>query len=198
MDTHEINKALRGRVGPFINYKGVFTSNNLPWIPYSQKPTVLIANTQSSSDPIHLVGHWVVFYLSYSPTPSVLFFDSYGLSPHFYSLHFSRWLSLYSKFKILEFGRQIQPDDSQKCGLYVLHFTHYVSHWGLERYKTFFQNQFSFQHLHLNDRVVTRYFFTRLVKNNNNSNNACSQWKKYKSSKQHALTFSDCLKYRKR
>ena len=192
MDTREIESVLRGRIGPYVNYKGVFTSDNLPLITYSMKPVVIIANTLNSRVDVSVVGHWVIFYVSFYPRPYILFFDRYGLSPHFYSSHFSRWLDLYSKFKIQEFGRQVQPDHSQKCGLYVLHFTHYTSHFGIDRYKYFFQNKFSSRKLHLNDKLVTGYFFSRIVKNK-----SCSQWKKNKRSDRNAITYKECLSYKR-
>ena len=89
------------------------------------------------------MGHWVCFYISFFPNKYILFFDSYGLKPHIYSLEFSKWLKLYPHFQLKEFGRQIQPDDSQKCGLYVINFIYLISHFGLPQYKLFFETQFS-------------------------------------------------------
>ena len=191
MDTREIENVLRGKLGPYIHYKGVFPSDKLPFITYSNKPVIIIANTLNSRVDVSVVGHWVAFYLSFHPNPYLLFFDSYGLSPYIYSQHFSNWLGLYSKFKIQEFGKHIQPENSQKCGLYVLHFTHYTSFYGLEKYKNFFQNNFSTRKLYLNDIVVTNYFFNRLVKKKK-----CASWKKYKRSS-HAITYNECLWYKR-
>ena len=192
MDTREIENNLKGKIGPYINYKGVFTSDNLPLITYSMKPVIIIANTLNSRINASVVGHWVAFYISFYPKPYILFFDSYGLSPHFYSNHFSRWIELYSKFKIQEFRQQLQPDHSQKCGLYVLHFTHYSSHFGIEKYKKFYQNNFSCRKLYLNDKIVTSYFFIRIAKNK-----SCSQWKKNKRTDKYAITYNECLSYKR-
>ena len=38
MDIIEIESALRGRLGPYISYKGVFSSDGLLYIKYSLKP----------------------------------------------------------------------------------------------------------------------------------------------------------------
>ena len=192
MDTIEIENALRGRLGPYIQYKGVFTSDNLPYITYSFKPIIIIANTLNSGVDVSIIGHWVSFYISYYPKPYILFFDSYGFPPHFYSKYFSRWLEFYSKFHIQEFGKQIQPDHSQKCGLYVIHFTHYISHFGLKKYKYFFQNYFSTRKLFLNDKLVTCYFFKNIIKKK-----SCSQWKMNKKGNKHAITYSECVKYKR-
>ena len=195
MDTREIENALRGRLGPYIHYKGVFTSDHLPHVTYSYKPIIIIANTLNSRVDVKVVGHWVAFYISFYPKQHLLFFDSYGFPPHFYSKYFSRWLEFYSSFQIQEFGQQIQPDDSQKCGLYVIQFTHFVSHYGLEKYKCFFKNKFSTRKLFLNDKLVTSYFFNRIVKKKN-----CSQWKSVnkRDNNKRALTFKECLFYKKR
>ena len=192
MDTREIESVLTGKLGAYIHYKGLFTSDNLPVITYSIKPIVIIANTLDSRVDVSVVGHWVAFYISFHPKPYLLFFDSYGLSPHFYSKHFSRWLRLYTKFHIQEFGQQVQPEHSQKCGLYVIHFTHYTSHFGIEKYKSFFQNNFSSKKLFLNDKLVTTYFFNRVVKKKN-----CASWKKYKRGNKQAITYKECLSYKR-
>ena len=193
MDTREIENSLRGRLGPYIHYRGVYTSDNLPVIEYNVKPIILIANTLNSRADISTVGHWVAFYISFYPRKYLLFFDSYGFKPRFYSRDFSQWIEVYSRknFQIQEFGRQIQPDTSQKCGLYVIHFIHYISHFGLEKYKFFFRHTFSTKKLPPNDKVVTSYFFNRIVKKN-----LCSQWKKNTGDK-HAITYKECLKYRR-
>ena len=195
MDTREIENVLRGRLGPYIHYKGVYTSDHLPHITYSYKPVILIANTLNSRIDVSIIGHWVAFYISYYPKPYLLFFDSYGFPPHFYSKDFSQWLEFYSSFQIQEFGQQIQPDHSHKCGLYVTHFTHYISHFGLEKYKYFFKNNFSTRKLILNDKLVTSYFFNRIVKKKN-----CSQWKTVnrRDNNKRAITFKECLFYKKK
>ena len=192
MDTREIESFLKGKLGPYVHYKGVFTSDNLPFITYSIKPIIIIANTLDSQVDISVVGHWVAFYMSFHPKPYLLFFDSYGQSPHFYSCHFSSWLKLYSKFHVQEFSRQIQPEYSQKCGLYVIHFIHYTSYFGIDKYRLFFQNNFSSRKQFLNDILVTRYFFNRIMKKKN-----CIYWKKYKRNGNHAITYNECLLYKR-
>lgn len=186
MDTREIENSLRGRLGSFIHYGGVFTSDKIPLFSMKSKPIMFIANTLTSLADISIVGHWVCFYISVKPQKYILFFDSYGFSPHFYTNGFTRWLDKYSNFQIQEFGQQIQPDTSQKCGLYVVHCIHYISHFGLEKYKTFFQQKFNRRYLYQNDRLVTMYYFNHLLKKRN-----CSQWKNRRG--KHAITYKDCL-----
>ena len=192
MDSREIENSLRGRLGPNIHYKGIFTSDMLPIIRYNTKPVIIIANTLNSRADVSTLGHWVAFYISFNPKPYLLFFDSYGFNPHFYSSDFSRWLEFYSNFQTQEFGQQIQPDTSIKCGLYVIHFTHYISYFGVEKYKFFFSHKFSNRKLVQNDRVVCTYFFTRVMKKN-----TCSQWKSRKRRNMNAITYKDCLRYKR-
>ena len=73
MDTQEIERALRRRVGPHIHYKGVFTSDHLPCILYNSKPITFIANTLPSYSDISTVGHWVCFYISFYPVKKISF-----------------------------------------------------------------------------------------------------------------------------
>ena len=186
MDTREIETSLRGKLGSFIRYEGIFSSDKIPYFLTIGKPIMFIANTLTSKTDVSTVGHWVCFYISVYPKKHILFFDSYGLSPHFYSKGFTRWLEHYSNFQVQEFGRQIQPDSSQKCGLYVVQCIHYISHFGLEKYKLFFQKNFSKNHLHRNDRLVTKYYFKHVLKKKN-----CSQWKNRRG--KHAITYNDCL-----
>ena len=190
MDTGQLENALRGRLGPHISYKGVYNSDNLPIIKYNFKPVVIIANTLNSQADVSIIGHWVAFYISFYPKPYLLFFDSYGFKPHSYTTNFSSWLENYSNFQIQEFGKQIQPDTSNKCGLYVIHFTHYISHFGLEKYKFFFKHKFSIRKLILNDKIVTSYFFSRIWKTS-----SCLQWKMKKRPDKNAITYKQCLSY---
>ena len=190
MDVREIQNILRGRLGPYVHYKGIFTSDKLPRYRYNVKPIVFIANTLSSQTDISVVGHWVAFYMSFYPKKLIIFFDSYGLSPHFYSRDLSDWMQQYSQFHIQEFGHQIQPDKSQKCGLYVLQFIHYVSYFGIHKYKRYYSDTYSTHRLNQNDQMVTNYVFKHILKVNN-----CSQWKMKIKGNKHAITYEECLTY---
>ena len=48
------------------------------------------------------------------------------------------FLKKYRNTPIHHFGKQLQPDNSIKCGLYVIMFIHYVSHFGLKLFTSFF------------------------------------------------------------
>ena len=135
MDTREIETALKGRIGPHIHYKGIYTCDHLPIITYNSKPIIFIANTLSSTSPVTKVGHWVAFYISFNPIRKLVFYDSYGLSPYLYTFHFSKYIHQhYNAFDFYYFNVQLQPDTSYKCGLYVINLVHYTSQYGLEKY----------------------------------------------------------------
>ena len=191
MDSREIEHVLRGKLGTLVEYKGVFTADTMPRIVFNIKAIVFITNTLSSTSDISIVGHWVAFYISFHPKKIVLFYDSYGLSPHFYNEEFTKFISYYSNYHILEFGRQIQPDASQKCGLYTIQFVHYLSYYGLEKYKILFQNQLTRRNLTQNDRFVTTYYFKHVLKKT-----SCSPWK-MKQGYKRAITYKECLSYKR-
>ena len=193
MDGREIDTSLKKtNLGSLISFKGVFTSDTLPFIPYHFKPIILISNTLDSKTDISVVGHWVAFYISFYPKKELYFFDSFGFSPSSYNDYFSQYINLYhdSHFRILEFGRQIQPDLSNKCGLYVIHFTHFTSLNGFTNFIKCFQNKFILKKsaLRLNDTYVTKYFFNSVLKSKH-----CLPWKLRKKGKAHAFTYKECL-----
>ena len=185
MDASEIERALRGRIGSLIYYKGIYTSDNLPFIEHSSKPVIFIANTLESTVDISIVGHWVCFYIEFEPKKRIVFYDSFGLKPCIYSSYFSEYIEeKYPGFPIYDFGLQLQPDNSQKCGLYVIHFIHYVSIKGLDKFTSYAKTIFSSQKLFHNDKYVTRYYLKYLSKLN-----SCSYWK---IGRKRAITYKEC------
>ena len=191
MDTHELESALKGRIGPYVEYKGVYASDQLPHFHYNTRPIVFISNTLESKTDVSTIGHWVAFYIEFAPVKRIIFFDSYGLIPDVYSTHFSDYVhKSYSTFFIQDFGRQLQPNLSHKCGLYVIHFIHFVSHYNIDKYISFFHTQFNPKKLSLNDDIVTRYYFKYLARNHN-----CLYWK---HGSKRAITYKECMRYIKK
>ena len=95
MEVRELEKALKHKLGPYVKFIGIYASNRIPFIFYSTKPVLLIANTLKSSAVINTIGHWVAFYFEFQPIKR-LFFYSYGLPPHFYiNSGFSDFLKKY-------------------------------------------------------------------------------------------------------
>ena len=143
MEVRELEKALKHKLGPFVKFIGNYASNRIPFIPYSTKPVLLIANTLKSSADINTIGHWVAFYFEFQPKKRLIFFYSYGLPPHFYiNSGFSDFLKKYRNTPIHHFGKQLQPDNSVKCGLYVIMFIHYISHFGLKQFTSYLYSRF--------------------------------------------------------
>ena len=187
MDVRELEKALEHKLGPYVRFIGVYASDRIPFIHYSAKPVLLIANTLKSGTDINTIGHWVAFYFEFQPQKRVIFFDSYGIPPQFYiNSGFSNFLKKYNNTPIYHYGKQLQPDNSMKCGLYVLLFIHSISHLGLKDFTKFLYNRFTFKKRELtyNDKYVTRYYFKYLSKSN------CSQWK---TGDKRAITYKECI-----
>ena len=187
MDSREIEISLRGRIGSIVHFWGVYTSDKLPYVQYNSKPIIFIANTLHSNTPVTTVGHWVCFYIEFHPLKQLIFYDSYGLLPDFYSADFSFYINKkYKDFKAYHFGVQLQPDMSQKCGLYTLNFIHYVSHYGINQFINLFKKVFKPRKLNQNDGYVTRYYFKYLSKFK-----SCSYWKR---GKKRAVSYAECKK----
>ena len=143
MEVRELEKALKYKLGPYVKFIGIFASDRIPFISYSTKPVLLMANTLKSSADINTIGHWVAFYFEFQPKKRLIFFDSYVLSPHFYiNSGFSDFLKKYRNTPIHNFGEQLQPDNSIKCGFYVILFIHYISHFGLKQFTSFLYSRF--------------------------------------------------------
>ena len=188
MDTRELESAIRGNLGGLVNYVGVFSSDHVGNIKIPlrrDKALAFIANTLESSSDINNMGHWVCFYITKSPNNHIVFFDSYGLDPVIYTHNFQLFLNRNKYFKIFEFKKSIQPDNSYKCGLYVLFFIHNVSHYGIRQTLVKIRSTFSNTNLHENDKRVVRYYFTHLKRRR------CIEWK---SGEKRAITYGECLK----
>ena len=73
MDVRELEKALKYKLGPYVRFIGVYASDRIPFIQYSAKPVLLIANTLKSGTDINTIGHWVAFYFEFQPQKRVIF-----------------------------------------------------------------------------------------------------------------------------
>ena len=189
MDTRELETALRGSLGGLVRYWGVFSSDDVGVmkLPLTrERGIIFIVNTLESTSDINNVGHWVCFHVSQSPKRQVVFFDSYGIDPEVYGRHFSSFFKINSSFTLYTFKRQIQPDLSYKCGLYVLFFIHSISHHGIKHTLARMKSTFSSVDLHRNDRWVVRYYFTNLRRRG-----TCGEWR---SGVKRAITYSECLR----
>ena len=187
MDTEELDSCLKYKVGDKVNYIGIFTSDDVGNMKIDSgrtKPIIFIANTLTRADDVKVMGHWVCFYIEKSPFNDVIFFDSYGLNPRLYCKGFESFISINKSFSIHDFGMQLQPTESYKCGLYAVFFIHYTSLCGINETVMKIKNTFSIYNTYSNDRYVTRYYLTHLSKR------LCSQWMKGYN---RAITYKECL-----
>ena len=182
MDVRELESSLRFRIGSKVDYLGIFTSDKLPYIKKSNIPVMFIANTLESSSDVNIVGHWVCFYIEFSPNRRIIFYDSYGFPPHIYCDGFTEFINIYQEHSVYDYGIQVQPDTSVKCGLYVLFFIHFVSFYGMDKFTWVFKHTFSKKDLQSNDKYVTRYYLKYLSK-------SCRRWR-YGSKR--AITYQEC------
>ena len=188
MDTKEINTALRRTLGDKIMYLGIYCSDNLPKIPkYREKPMALIANTLKTTDDESVMGHWVAFLID--TCRRVIYFDSYGLNPNYYNNGFSYFLDKL-QLTCFTFGEQYQPVKSIKCGLYVMLFIHYISHYGLQSTLVYLRNILSVKYKRRNDVVVTKYYFKYI-----NKKKGCGYWKILTDN---AITYKECMSLKKK
>ena len=67
MEVRELEKALKHKLCPYVKFIGIYAANRIPFISYSTKPVLLIANTLKSSADINTIGHWVAFYFEFQP-----------------------------------------------------------------------------------------------------------------------------------
>ena len=181
MDVRELDVALRGNIGNNIIYSGVYTSDKIPYF-YERwrKPVMFIVNTLKSTTDIQIIGHWVAFYIESS---RLIFFDSYGIHPYVYGEEIEKYVNNYKRREVncVFFNHQIQPGTSVKCGLYVLFFIHYTSHYNID---SFTRITFSRSSLSDNDKFVTSYYFKYL-----NKSKSCKDWR---YGKNRAITYEEC------
>jgi len=94
------------------NFAGVFASDTLPKkIKPAENGLVNLEKISSSGT------HWVAYYNSPS-SPNVEYFDSFGLVP---SNRILKYLQTSGK-PVIYNDRQLQANDSLRCGFYCVHF----------------------------------------------------------------------------
>lgn len=114
-----------------------------------KKPKTYVVNTDPCSRP---GTHWTVFHFPAKGPPE--FFDSLGKPPGDYRRHFEEVLGT----SYLYTPDAIQPEDSDTCGAYCIHFVR-----ERHRSRTFQEilNRFSTLDLKANDRKVKNFIRER-------------------------------------
>ena len=107
--TSQINYAgARLLHGTTVRWLGTFARDKIPDIQHEKRPWALVFNTDKSSEPGE---HWLALFAE--KDKKVEMFDSYGLSPTFYSFTDNDFRSS---------SRTIQALGSSVCGHYCLLF----------------------------------------------------------------------------
>merc|ERR1712074_529427 len=78
------------------------------------RPQSFIVNTDCEKG-----MHWVAFHFPAEGTPE--FFDSFGRDPESYHKRFE-WVLIANGPNYVKSVRQVQPSDSDTCGLYCVHY----------------------------------------------------------------------------
>jgi len=137
--------------GVAVNYK-ILAINEVENISITTFPTILIINTFERNNSI---GHWTSIYLTRTRRNILAFwYCPLGKSPDYYGLKLP--FSITWKSSIIH-----QPDNSNRCALYVLLFLHYmVRHVSAS---TIVKSIFERDNLCANEKRIIR-FHRRLVR----------------------------------
>ena len=100
---------------------------------------------------IYVPGHWLL--LMFQPMGHILYIDPLGKKPHTYSKTLSDWFKAH-KCQVRSTPFQIQPADSDLCGLYILYFLFFLSR-GVQFDKI--MRKFHSKNLSLNDKMVSKF-----------------------------------------
>ena len=144
MNSIQLERRVRAVLPKSCNFLGVFARDEPPVIGarLTRFPVCWIANTDiARSSGIH----WVAFYCA-SQASYLEFFDSFALSPAYYSI------PLQSRFRglISVNHSQLQSDSSDVCGLWCLYF---IVMRAQCRFNT---SNFSRSDYNFNDRLLRR------------------------------------------
>ena len=184
MNSYDIYEVLRNRVGRNILFRGVLASDQVKSfeIPNMRdKDIAFIANILRLGD--KRMGHWVVFLITKSPTKEIYFFDSYGLSPVFYSNDFAEFLKCNKEFELYAIKRKLQSDTSLVCGLYASWYIYHCSRYSLSRVMHILKKNFPTDNGKHNDKAVFNFYIKKL------NRKKCSYWRNIDKS---LVTYVQC------
>lgn len=100
--------------GTEVRWLGTFPRDQIPALEHEKRPFALVVNTDTAAGPGE---HWLALYAPRG-TSKIELFDSFGLSPNFYSFDQSQFH--YS-------SRSIQSFSTKVCGHYALLFIYFRS-----------------------------------------------------------------------
>ena len=162
MNSKQILEALHGKLNHNnkTHFLGCFSADEvaqLNLICEDGRHFLFIANVLTSEQ-IHIMGHWIVFYIT---THSIFFFDSFALCPRLYSKHFHNFLNKFKGFTIFKLSSRLQSDDSLVCGAYCIQFVFLCDWLGITKTCKFLGNMYHNNNYKLNDRKVLAYVYKK-------------------------------------
>ena len=164
MNASDINFALKGRLGEYVNFIGTFPREYIERleIPNIRKRHIAVIYNTLHSKSTKRMGHWVSLIITRSPCKQIIWFDSAGFKPEHYSEEFSNFFKRHSDFSHYNFSFRLQPLFSRMCGLYNIYWIREISLYdlsrGLSRIRAFFAGNTMKQ----NDKRVLHYYLKRL------------------------------------
>ena len=160
MNSEQIIKALQGKLDhDNMHFMGCLSADKVAQLDLRNKggkPIAFIANVLSTKQ-IHLMGHWVVFYII---GKCIYFFDSYSLNPMLYSRHFLHFLNKHKEFTMFKMLFRLQSDQSLVCGAYCIQFIYLCNHLGLIKTSEFLRKNYNTCSYTVNDRKVLCFTYS--------------------------------------
>ena len=184
MNTEDLLRVLRGKLGNLVSFQGVLASDQVRnyIIPeFRENKIAFIANIIESTD--SRLGHWVIFIIAKSPCNIIYFLDSYGLNPHHYSDNFKYFLNKYSKYTVRKLNKRLQDSDSIVCGLYCAYFIYHISRKSIDFLFHLLKKDFSVNNYKKNDAYIFSFYSKFL------NRRSCQYWKRIDDSN---MTFRQC------
>lgn len=161
MNSEQILRALHGKLSHNkIHFMGCLSADKVALLDFrnkGKKPIAFIANVLSTED-IHLMGHWVGYYVI---GKCIYFFDSFSLNPRLYSQHFHHFLNKHKEFTIFKLAYRLQSDQSLVCGAYCIQFIYLCDRVGIIKTSEFMRNNYDVSNYVRNDRKVLSYVYER-------------------------------------
>lgn len=161
MNSLQINSILQQHPSTRSVYNGCFTEN---FLPNCHSRGIYVINTESKP---RKLGHWVLFVCE---PHSVIFFDSFGFHPEFYSHNIANFFNKFNTKHILN-TNALQMTTSLLCGAYVIYIAIQL------RYKPYnsILKVFKVNKPSYNDRLVKTFLYKLLGNKSSCVHSYCPQ-----------------------
>ena len=154
MNTIEIDELAKLNPQTRKIFKVCMACNELPKTKILKKylPQAYIINLCESSV-THEFCHWVVLYIS--DKRNIEYFDSAGIESHMKNIYLRKFINRQNPNRITFNKRQVQANDSNRCGIFCLVFLYAKSiNIDFNRFSKIFKSQ----QLERNDKIVDNLF----------------------------------------